>query len=669
MDNFSNNLTTPIKPSFKDAGGNDENEMNPDMVLKSKGVISTKKNIAGKHFMSPTISAANKKKILTERNENNDVVEQNSVVWSSSFGSKAVKFPVVGDVDGEVGLKPYDPVKNYTSPRPKFLRYNPNRRRKILKENDEDSVRNSTNSSINASCGLELGMGSLGTTDSSCQKESVERVENVIDKEGEVDDDEGDESEDDEEEVVEYEEDRFWSLKGLLKWSLVVIALVLMTQGICSVNSPTGSDTLETLGDFSNWSFVNRSAGLNFPEAEESINIVMGFKDRAYVWALDYSKIGTGPVRDADLEARRFEKVEVNHDYEGLHMVETVKELVEGENGLIDDVVVETVEESAGVENGLIDDTVVETGKESVEVENGLTDDVVHHDEMLSNEDTDHSQLIETLPEQNIAESEVLEIDDVDFSQDVVNEQLEEVVNDETEDTDHTQPIEVMETDDVEVKKEVSDQLLTADLNQDGFDEDMKVAEKVTGDIKTTEMASSDPAVTVLTGLVVLLLTSIGAIYHSKRTKSTPPVTTPVQKEDLKEAEPSTNPSSLIQQKEEQTLVTSAASLAESKEDVSEEISHINAPSVELLSEFVFGEEVTSSVRSYMSPEANASNSLVQTTTVSFSRTSTSYTEISTGDSHTARKPRRKAAESSSLVTPSSVRRSSRIQSRSVMSP
>ncbi|PWA78685.1 hypothetical protein CTI12_AA210980 [Artemisia annua] len=225
-----------------------------------------------------------------------------------------------------------------------------------------------------------------------------------------------------------------------------------------------------------------------------------------------------------------------------------------------------------------------------------------------------------------------------------------------------------METDDVEVKKEVSDQLLTADLNQDGFDEDMKVAEKVTGDIKTTEMASSDPAVTVLTGLVVLLLTSIGAIYHSKRTKSTPPVTTPVQKEDLKEAEPSTNPSSLIQQKEEQTLVTSAASLAESKEDVSEEISHINAPSVELLSEFVFGEEVTSSVRSYMSPEANASNSLVQTT-VSFSRTSTSYTEISTGDSHTARKPRRKAAESSSMATPSSVRRSSRIQSRSVMSP
>nr|GEU79075.1 FK506-binding protein 5-like [Tanacetum cinerariifolium] len=675
MDSCNNNLTkstTSIKHSFKDAGGNNENEMNSDMVLKSKGVISTKKKTPTKNFMSPTISAANKKKILTERNEDNDVVEQNSVEWSSSFGSKAVKFPVVGDVDGGVDFKMYDPVKNYLSPRPKFLRYNPNRRRKILKEIDEGNVRNSTNSSINASCNLELGVGSLGTTDSSSQKESVERVENVIDKEGKAGDDEGDEFEDDEEEVVEYEEDIFWSLKGLLKWSLVVVALVLMTQGICSVNSPTGSDTLEPVGDFSDWSFVNRAVGLNFSEA-------VGFKDRAYVYgaaSVDYFRIAT---RDTDLEARRFEKVEVNHDYEGLNMVETVNELVQGENGLNDDVVVETVE----VENGLIDDVV---DRHIVRDET----DVTVNEMSSKQEDTSHLQLTETSPEQEVAESEVLEIDDVDFSQDVVSVQLDEVVNDETdvimddmwskqEYTDHLQRVgvlqehesaetEVMETDDVEVNKEVSDQLLTADPDQDGFGEYMNVAEKVIGDITTTELAGTDPAVTVLTGLVLVLLISVGAVYHSKRTKSTPAVTTPVEKEDIKEAEPSTNPSSLIQQKEEQTLVTSAASLAEP--DVSKEISHINAPSVELLGEFVFGEEVTSSVRSYsISPEANASNSPIQTTSVSFSKTTTSHIEISTGDSRTARKPRRKAAESSSLVAPSSVRRSSRIQSRSVMSP
>ncbi|GKE45446.1 hypothetical protein Tco_1472730 [Tanacetum coccineum] len=139
---------------------------------------------------------------------------------------------------------------------------------------------------------------------------------------------------------------------------------------------------LEHVGDFSDWSFVNRVAGLNFSEAEESINIVMGFKDRAYVYraaSVDYFRIRTGPVRDADLEARRSEKVEVNHDYEGLNMVETVKEMVKGENGLVDDFVIETIKESVVVENGLNDDVVVETVKESVEVENGLIDDMVDH--------------------------------------------------------------------------------------------------------------------------------------------------------------------------------------------------------------------------------------------------------------------------------------------------
>ncbi|GKC25194.1 hypothetical protein Tco_1027344, partial [Tanacetum coccineum] len=392
------------------------------------------------------------------------------------------------------------------------------------------------------------------------QKEFVERVVNVIDKEGEVDDDEGDEIV---EEVVEYDEGCERNSTNISINAGCGVELEGEvdddegdeTEEEDVMNSPTGSDTKETLGNFSNRSFVNRAAGLNFFEAEESINIVMGFKDRAYVYgaaSVDYSRIGTGPVRDADLEARRFEKVEVNHDYEGLNMVETVKELVEGENGLIDDVVVETVEESDVVENGLIGDVVVETVKESVEVESGLIDDVVVHDEkgvvddeMLSKqENSGHLQLTETLLEQEIAESEVLEIDDVDFSQDVVSVQ---VVNDQTdvilddmwskqEHTHHLQRVdelqehesaetEVMEIDDIEVKREVSDQLLTADFDQDGFGEDMNVAEKVIGDIKPSELASFDAAVTVLTGLFVLLLTSICAIYQSKRTKSTPPFT------------------------------------------------------------------------------------------------------------------------------------------------
>ncbi|GKB55413.1 hypothetical protein Tco_0906166, partial [Tanacetum coccineum] len=100
---------------------------------------------------------------------------------------------------------------------------------------------------------------------------------------------------------------------------------------------------------------------------------------RCLLKSVDYSRIGTGPVRDADLEARKFERLEVNPDNEGgLNMVESVKELGEGENRLIDDVVVETVEELDVVENGLIDDVVVDILQESVEIENGLIEDVEH---------------------------------------------------------------------------------------------------------------------------------------------------------------------------------------------------------------------------------------------------------------------------------------------------
>nr|GEV71109.1 hypothetical protein [Tanacetum cinerariifolium] len=166
---------------------------------------------------------------------------------------------------------------------------------------------------------------------------------------------------------------------------------------MCSTNSPTDLYTLEHVGDFSDWYFINRVAGLNLSAPEESISIVTSFKVRAYVYgaaSVDYSRIGTGPVRDADLEARRSKKVEVNHDYEGLNMVETVKEVVKGENGLIDDVVVETVEESVVVKNGLNDDVVVETVEESVEVENRLIDDMVDHIVLDENDVIDNEMLI-----------------------------------------------------------------------------------------------------------------------------------------------------------------------------------------------------------------------------------------------------------------------------------
>ncbi|KAI3727269.1 hypothetical protein L1987_67081 [Smallanthus sonchifolius] len=183
---------------------NNENDLNPEMGFELKS--SCKKQLPAKSFMKPTISTAIKatiptKKILSERNE---TVEQPSLQRSSSFGSKPVRFSVFdsdGDVKEDFVGKPYDPVLNYLSPRPKFLRYNPNRRRTILdlQENDEDRV---MVSDCIPSSGLESGLGSSVTSDSCSQQESVEEAHAVNNEENE--DENG---EDDEEEMVEFGED------------------------------------------------------------------------------------------------------------------------------------------------------------------------------------------------------------------------------------------------------------------------------------------------------------------------------------------------------------------------------------------------------------------------------------------------------------------------------
>ncbi|MFS7965440.1 hypothetical protein Hanom_Chr09g00762271 [Helianthus anomalus] len=137
--------------------------------------------------MSPTISAANKasvpkKKILGERNETLDAVEQH-------FGLKPMTCSVVdSDDDAErdfVGSKPYDPVKNYVSPKPNFLRYNPDMRRKILsqQENVKDWVEVST----------DFDAGSIGIPELQDSCSGQESMEEARDVSSESEDESGDE--------------------------------------------------------------------------------------------------------------------------------------------------------------------------------------------------------------------------------------------------------------------------------------------------------------------------------------------------------------------------------------------------------------------------------------------------------------------------------------------
>ncbi|KAF3450680.1 hypothetical protein FNV43_RR06769 [Rhamnella rubrinervis] len=150
--------STSIKTSAsRRASESDEND-------HQLGTVShTPKKPMPKRYMSPTISAASKaitptprNKILSERNEGSEsvfsyahdkkipILDQiplpvNSDVEDSLSQTIPSSPPVTqcnnNEEDGlsaDLSSRPYDPFTNYLSPRPRFLRYNPNRRRKVL---------------------------------------------------------------------------------------------------------------------------------------------------------------------------------------------------------------------------------------------------------------------------------------------------------------------------------------------------------------------------------------------------------------------------------------------------------------------------------------------------------------------------------------------------------
>ncbi|CAL9009914.1 unnamed protein product [Prunus brigantina] len=142
--------STPTRRSVtQEPFASDENDQYHQQVGNSH-LRSPKKPMA-KNYMSPTISATSKaivsrKNILGERNEASEPNFSNTLVE---------KFPHIGTDNGNDSLsqalpltpsvfqchddgkahsdslssRPYDPITNYLSPRPQFLRYNPNRRR------------------------------------------------------------------------------------------------------------------------------------------------------------------------------------------------------------------------------------------------------------------------------------------------------------------------------------------------------------------------------------------------------------------------------------------------------------------------------------------------------------------------------------------------------------
>ncbi|XP_074566344.1 uncharacterized protein LOC141822947 [Curcuma longa] len=107
--------------------------------VNRSGPSREKLGFESRHTMKENKSPTMKKKILTEKNGDATSLTSSG---PARFGSKeqakpelvsaADTNPVVQTVGAESCSGFYDPLTNYTCPRPRFLRYNPNSRREIL---------------------------------------------------------------------------------------------------------------------------------------------------------------------------------------------------------------------------------------------------------------------------------------------------------------------------------------------------------------------------------------------------------------------------------------------------------------------------------------------------------------------------------------------------------
>ncbi|PWA34395.1 hypothetical protein CTI12_AA619560 [Artemisia annua] len=176
--------------------------------------------------ISASKAAVPKKKILAKRKRTLDVEKPPGLSRSCSFDSSLSRLHVV-DAEDDPSLPPYDPIENYLSPRPKYLRFNPDRHSKILarQENVSRMIKS-------ASFGCGVPFLEEVSSDDNC---SVEETEDIVKKSvvSTQDENEG--------EKEEFEDSNGWSRNVLLQYLIVVILLILTTMTICSMNSPTAS--------------------------------------------------------------------------------------------------------------------------------------------------------------------------------------------------------------------------------------------------------------------------------------------------------------------------------------------------------------------------------------------------------------------------------------------
>lgn len=198
-----------------------------NIFLRCKDVIvDTDENDYGILQRGPSSSedkkqSAFKKKILAERNE------VSSTIGVEPSPSKLEKTLSPGSDSDKSSLSPYDPVKNYLSPRPQYLRYKPNRRREIFLHLEKE-IKLKENSGSDDVHDVDSGDSNSDNTPASSVASLI--LEDIKKQENEECDDS---------EVIEEEEEKGGSstLVGLLKFLLLIVVLALSTSHMCNMNT------------------------------------------------------------------------------------------------------------------------------------------------------------------------------------------------------------------------------------------------------------------------------------------------------------------------------------------------------------------------------------------------------------------------------------------------
>ncbi|KAI8529603.1 hypothetical protein RHMOL_Rhmol12G0237800 [Rhododendron molle] len=289
-------------PEFSATGQPDENTQNCDKMVSK--LHSSLKKPPIKHFMSPTVSAASKasaprNKVLVERNEalNSTETHHNNTTnlyskisplcsTDSSVSNRVTPVQSRGSESDDDehntcvsdSSLAYDPLTNFLSPRPKFLRYKPNRRREIFLGEENEIGKENVVSGVKSNVRLDSQRGFVkqedgenmtgneqdegsGVKSSAClasrrnisKEEKVpSSEESIVDQKDEkINELNGDHQEDDsDEEIEEFEKEENYSvLKNVMEFLLVIGILFLSTIYICSMNSPSSSLTPHALGN------------------------------------------------------------------------------------------------------------------------------------------------------------------------------------------------------------------------------------------------------------------------------------------------------------------------------------------------------------------------------------------------------------------------------------